>query len=447
MDEFSLMSPIQDVHGSSRLVLLLAWTVFPLLLVVPSSIPPVHAAGTLFVGPSQQGPVTVGTTITYQVNVTGMDPFDGWDVVVQADLSVLDPLSISVAGNVLGSVTQIANCVNGTGSGCSINDGAGGAQSAADSFSTPIGGSGLLFTITYKVVNDGFSYLRIPAGLDTIVNSGVAVAHSDSRPAVYGNPPFVPIADFTFSPSPPANITQGIDNVTFDGSSSSDPTGGRITSYDWVIRPLGGGNLAITNTTFGPTWVHRFSGFFEVGDLVVTLVVHDDGGLSSQPFPKVITVLEKQNPNLIVSTIRALPQDNIVSGTQVSITATVFNKGNILEHGFNLTIFLDGRVFQTVNSTQDIGRGHVVDSTFVLNTTGLKPNTYAIVGMIQPSHDPNSSGFLTIRIVDPYLGATIPFTVPEFLGLIIATLAAIGVVRLLVNRSRLRRHLLEQELS
>src|SRR2546428_9476490 len=277
--------------------------------------------------------------------------------------------------------------------------------------------------------------------------TGHRVAPSISLRAIPGTPPIVPIADFTFSPSPPANITQGIDNVTFDGSPSSDPTGGRITSYDWVIRPVGGGNLAITNTTSQPTWVHRFSGFFEVGDLVVTLIVHDDGVLSSQPFSKVITVLEKPNPNLIVSTIRASPQDNIPSGTQVSITATVFNKGNILEHGFNLTILLDGRVFQTVNSTQDIGRGRAVDSTFILNTTGLKPNTYAIVGKIQPSHDPNSSGFLTIRIFDPSLRPTMPLTFPEFLGLVIATLAAIGVVRLLVNRSRLRRRLLEQELS
>jgi len=434
---------------SSRLCLLsLSLISLTILLVFPSSIGPAHAAGNLFVGPTPQGPFSVGTMVTYQVNVTAMDPFDSWDVVVQADPSVLNPISISVAGNMLGTVTEVARCVNGSGgSGCSINDNQGGAHSAASSFGGAVGGSGLLFTITYKVVKDGFSYLSIPAGLDTIANQGVPVSHSDSRPAVYGNPPIVPVADFTFSPSPPANITQGIDNVTFDGSPSSDPTGGTVTSYDWVIRPVGGGTLSITNTTFGPTWVHRFSGFFEVGDLAVTLIVHDDAGLSSQPFSKVITVLEKPNPNLIVSTIRASPQDNIISGTQVSITATVFNKGNILEHGFNLTIFLDGRVFQTFNSTQDIGRGHTVDSTFILNTTGLKPNTYGIVGMIQPSHDPNSSGFLTIRIVDPYLGATIPFTVPEFLGLVIGTLVGIGVVRLLVNRSRLRRRLLEQEMS
>jgi hypothetical protein len=121
-----MMNPVQDFQKSSRRVLLLACMILPILFAAPSSIPPVHAAGSLFVGPPQQGPFTVGTTIAYQVNVTGMDPFDTWDVVVQADSSVLDPLSISVAGNMLGSVTQVANCVNGSGSGCSVNDNAGG---------------------------------------------------------------------------------------------------------------------------------------------------------------------------------------------------------------------------------------------------------------------------------------------------------------------------------
>jgi CARDB len=428
-------------------ILLLSMIGFMIALVLPSSISPVHAAGSLFVGPAQQGPFPIGSTFTYQVNVSNMDPFDSWDVVVQTDPSVLDPVSISVAGNMLGSVTVVADCINGSGSGCSINDNQGGAHSAAaGNTGIPVPGSGRLFTITYKVVKDGFSYLTIPTGLDTLANSGVPVSHSDIG-AVYGNPPPVPVASFTFSPAPPANITQGVDNVTFDASGSTDPAGGTITTYSWEIRPVGGGILDIKNSTSQPTWVHQFKGFYEVGDLKVTLVVKDTLGLSSQPFGQVITVLEKPNPNLIVSTIRASPQDNILSGTPVSITATVYNKGNILEHGFNLTIFLDGRVFTTVNSTVAIGRGRTIDSTFTLNTTGLKPNTYDIVGTIQPSTDPNSSGFLTIRIVDPYLGASIPFTVPEFLGLVIATLAAIGVVRLLVNRSRLRRRLLEMELS
>jgi len=32
--------------------------------------------------------------ITYQINVTGMDPLDSWDVSVKANQSVLNPVSI-----------------------------------------------------------------------------------------------------------------------------------------------------------------------------------------------------------------------------------------------------------------------------------------------------------------------------------------------------------------
>src|SRR3989441_13177471 len=110
---------------SSRLCLLsLSLISLTILLVFPSSIGPAHAAGNLFVGPTPQGPFSADTIVFYQVNVTAMDPFDSWDVVVQADPSVLYPVSISVGGNMLGSVIEVANCINGSGSGCSINDNA-----------------------------------------------------------------------------------------------------------------------------------------------------------------------------------------------------------------------------------------------------------------------------------------------------------------------------------
>ena len=424
-----------------------------ILLVLPSSVGPVHAAGNLFVGPTPQGPLGAGATVTYQVNVTSMDPFDSWDIVVQADPSVLNPVSISTANNMLGSVTEVANCINGSGSGCSINDNAGGAHSAdARSSGVPVGGSGLLFTITYRVVKGGsgyFSYLTIPAGLDTIASGGVVVSHSDSRPAVYGNPPVVPVASFTFSPAPPANITQGVTNATFDASGSADPAGGTITNYAWEITPAtGGGLLDLKHSTSQPIWVHQFNTTYEVGDLRVSLIVADNLGKSSQPFAQVITVLEKPISDLVISNLRASPQDNILPGTPVVITATVLNKGNLPEPRFNLTIFLDGRFFKTVNYTgTPILRGHHVDSSFTLDTTGLRPNSYDVVGKIHPTTDPNSNGYLTIRLIVPLQGAPIPLTVPEFVGLIIAVLAVVGVVRLQISRLRVKRRLREQELS
>jgi hypothetical protein len=420
------------------------------LFVIPSSTLPVHAAGNLFVGPAQaESPV--GTYVTYDVNVSSMDPFNAWDVSVRVKTapSVLSPVSISVANNMLGSVFEVAHCVNGVGTGCAITDGAGVAHSAgADNSGVDIGGSGLLFTITYKVVSSGYAYLHIPAGLDVIASSNGRVLHTDSD-GIYGNPPPVPVAYFTFSPAPPANVTHGVDNVTFDASGSSDPLpGGTITNYAWEITPVGGGTLDIRYSTSSSIWRHQFNSAYEVGDLLVTLVVSDTLGKSSQPLSRLITVLEKPVSDLVISGLRASPQDNILPGTLVVITATVLNKGTLTESRFNLTIFLDGQFFKTVNYTgAPILRGHHVDKTFALDTTGLRPNSYNVVGKIQPTTDPNSNGYLTIRIIVPIQGAPIPLTVPEFVGLIIAVLAVVGVVRLEISRLRVKRRLREQELS
>src|SRR5438132_3442321 len=146
------MNRMGGTRCSRLCVLLLACMVLASLFMLPSSIRPVHAAGTLLVAPSQQGPFQAGSTFTYQVNVSNMDPFDSWDVAIVTDPSMITPLSISVSSNIFGSVTPVENCINGVGSGCTGKDGAGWAHSAAACFCTPVGGSGLLFTIVYKAV-------------------------------------------------------------------------------------------------------------------------------------------------------------------------------------------------------------------------------------------------------------------------------------------------------
>ena len=437
---------MQSVVRALLHVMLLASVILGALLMVPSSIHHVYAIGTLFIDPPQKGPFAAGTTFTYRVNVTGMDPFSAWDIsVTLTNSSVLTPVSLSVANNILGSVTEVANCINGVGSGCSIKDGAGVAHSAAAANSgIDVGGSGLLFTITYQVVRSGYSFLRIPTGLDTLGNSAASkVAHSTIG-GLYGTPPPLPVAYFTIAPPSP----HPGDNVTLDASLSTDPNAGAtITKYEWTLNRVEGG-FAVTNTTFQPKWVYFIPSDRALGAYFVELVVIDSLGLSSQPVDHPMTVIEKQTSDLRISDLRASPQDNIIPGTPVAITATVFNKGTLPESSFNLTIFLDGRFFRTLNYTgAPILHEQNVDKTFILDTTGLRPNSYDLVGKIQPSTDPRSNNYLTIRFIVPIQGAPIPLTVPEFIGLIIAVLAVVGVVRLQINRLRVKRRLRELELS
>jgi hypothetical protein len=266
------------------------------MLLAASETLPVHAVGTLFIAPSSQPAQAVGSTITYKVNVTGMDPFDSWDISVRSVPAVLNPVSISVANNILGSVIQVANCVNGVGTGCAITDGAGVAHSSgAASSGIGVGGAGLVFTITYQVMGSGFSFLKIPAGLDTIASGGAVVTHSNIG-GVYGTPPMLPMAAFTFSPTMP---NQG-DKVTFDGSSSSDANmGASIVSYAWSITPMSGGT-PILNTTLQPVMVHTFAAT-EVGSFSVALVVSDNLGISSLPTLQSITVTQLAPPDFSFS--------------------------------------------------------------------------------------------------------------------------------------------------
>jgi hypothetical protein len=266
------------------------------MLLAASETLPVHAAGTLFIAPSSQPAQAVGSMITYKVNVTGIDPFDSWDVSVKSDPAVLSPVSISAANSILGSVFQVANCINGVGTGCAITDGAGVAHSSAVASSgVGVGGAGLVFTITYKVAGSGFSFLKIPTGLDTIASSGVTVSHSNIG-GVYGMAPVLPIARFTFSPAMP---NQG-DKVTFDGSSSSDAnTGTSIVSYAWSISPMSGGT-PILNTTSQPLMVHTFAAT-EVGTFSIALIVLDDLGISSLTATHTITVAQVTPPDFSFS--------------------------------------------------------------------------------------------------------------------------------------------------
>lgn len=226
-------------YGQTLLVVLLALGVFA----IPRA-PTVFAAGSLYVNPAATVPLAVGSTFTVQVKVAGMDQFNAWEIQVVSDRSVISPTSISTAENIFVANTtggigfELRNCVNGgTGKGCCLSsclpiDGPGIADSAYGS-SKPASGSGLLFTVTFQVVGNGFSPITIQNG--NLANGGSSfVAHSTINGA-YGSLSSIVVSKFftdgSFAPLSPDNNGNPNVNVVLAKGTVKSTNPGQILAW------------------------------------------------------------------------------------------------------------------------------------------------------------------------------------------------------------------------
>src|SRR6266571_8141735 len=175
----------------------------------------VHAQqGTLYVSPSVVPGTAVGNTFNIKIQVANIEPFNAWDISVQSDPTVISPQSLTITGNLLAvnfstTVFELINCINGAGTGCIATDGAGIAHSAVTGFGPPpqtTTSSGLLFTITYKVIGPGHSFIHIFN--DVIANgaTGASVPHT----TVDGSYGLIVPFDYSLSNSGGITATQGM---------------------------------------------------------------------------------------------------------------------------------------------------------------------------------------------------------------------------------------------
>ncbi len=207
-------------------------------LMVPTATPSAHAfiKGTVCIAdpstsncPSSPPTFTgsTGSQLTVAVNVQGSDNIQGFDIHVKTDPSVLNPTSFSVAGDVLTNYPGsfgvfFFGCINNTpvngGNGCSAAvDGSGIVRVIATGLGccgTVAPTTGLLFTITYNVVNGGSSasigYPSGPAGTvgcDPSSVSGTTTCIQVSNSAGVIIPENAQGANFGGAPPPPPNFT------------------------------------------------------------------------------------------------------------------------------------------------------------------------------------------------------------------------------------------------
>ncbi len=175
--------------------LLLFVTTFMLVSIIAFHSAGSVGSGSLYLTPETTQVAPLGSTFTILIKVSAMDQFNGWDIQVVSDQTVLNATSLSITGNIFdvnttgGTPFEIVHCVNGKGAGCTSSDGKGIVHSAYGNTAFA-GGSGLLFTIVYQVVGSNplspYSLYSIKIQNDLISSSSPSGVPHTTLGGTYG---------------------------------------------------------------------------------------------------------------------------------------------------------------------------------------------------------------------------------------------------------------------
>ncbi|HZY93309.1 MAG TPA: hypothetical protein VFE98_00400 [Candidatus Bathyarchaeia archaeon] len=361
--------------------LILTTLVLSSLLALPGV--SVRGAGGISIAPTSRPLAVTGSTVIYKVNASGINPINGWDIAVVTDANVLTPMTISTAGNLVGTPTELANCVNGGAGiafgqpgniGCGINDGIGIVHSAAVFTSTPKGGNGTLFTINYLASNNGPGAVLAITN-DILTNSGTIVAHTVTNGSYA-----TPVADFSINSSP-ISVRQG----TFATSTIVFQSfGGFTANLQIAITPNSAYNSFVL-----PTTVNLPAG----GSVVTTLTVDVPLATATGSYPQLFrvtdlsaTVAPKDSSVSVIVTVAA--NVGLTCPSALSIPAGTTGVGEIKaasQSGFFGAVFLSaGSVSGLTTSfappSLAVPAGRTISSILtVATTTTTAPGTYSLI--------------------------------------------------------------------
>ncbi len=240
----------------------------------------------------------------------------------------------------------------------------------------------LSFTVTNMAGEDTIGPLDPPYDLTADVNFTIGPG---CAPYDYG------YAGGNFNTAPTA-VAQARPNpavvgeeVTFDGSASTDDASG--LTYEWDFGDGGTGSGQVAH--------HMYT---SAGDYNATLTVTDAGGLEDTD---VVTVTVLGQPNLRITNITAT-NNRAREGEKVTFTATVNNDGGSLAGASQTEFRLDGSPVGTV-ATGAIAPNSSVAVSFDLRTNGLRGEhtmraTADSGNAVDESNESDNSGDLTFTI-------------------------------------------------
>jgi len=469
--------------ASTRAFVILLIFLFSVVL-VPSAIHPVKASNSnlLYVSPgSQPNGGAVGSMVTVSVKVSQMDPFNTWDIQAKTKPNVLNPVSLSVTGNTLAanySITyqELANCVNGIGTGCdqSKGDGPGVVHSAI----FPLGSdpstpsiSGVLFTITYSVVNST-GIAGILLFNDQISSSSNGLLTHTTKNGIYG-PGKLPNVDFYWTPSDPA-----LGRVNFF-SNSSDPNLGGSLQTNGYVWDFGDGTGSHFQSPANVTNVYSVrSGGTPLNStcgaplkFVVQLTATDSLEISNSQ-THILLIKSKRTYDLSVASVGVAPGDSVIpvdaffAGTSMTINVRIAELGTLNVDNFNVSVFIEHRPLPNGNATFDskvaggpLGCTAANVFKFPWNTSGLSPRAYEVEVFVSPVRNATSltheilelsveNNMLShlVRIIMPMGSTTLPLTLPESLGAVAIVIGGIVVAKMAVSKNQLRKRREAEEL-
>ncbi len=361
------------------------------------------------------------TTVSIPINIAGSDSLNGFDIQVLATTSFLDGASVSLSGSILGThgtPAVVQECIDGVlvaGSTCSATDGLGVVHLAATApFGTAlVTGSGLLFTINYKITGltagtpvtfqKGCTSTSVSGDCVTIANgSATAVSETDQGTT------FANLVDFTVATAHPAYSTPPstpigiVINYASEGGYSdvineavaASPAGPTCTfasatnSVDLSFATSGSDTLTCSGPagSYSVSITGTGSGFCSCGVISHTISVPlaiTPADFSVSLSPSSVTV---SRGNTGQSTIN-LAGISGFSGT-VSFTASSSQSG-ITGSAPMATLTNDGSGYSTATSTLTISVASTVPTgSYVLTVTGTSGTSHnAALTVLVPGLD------------------------------------------------------------
>jgi hypothetical protein len=178
------------------------------------------------------------TSVSVPIQVAGSDGFNGFQIIVFADPSILSAASIDLTGSVLPSPSILAECINGfliVGTSCANQAGVAGTAELAAGGGSPPGSqsttnpvSGLIFTINYNIVGQtGGTPIKFQTGCVStstgtsdcvqIAGSGITLSETDTAATFINQVDFKQTATFAKLSTPSGTSISDVINYATIG--------------------------------------------------------------------------------------------------------------------------------------------------------------------------------------------------------------------------------------